>query len=215
MDPEPHRNPQPVRPSNPIKPNGAARRTFARYANWTVGLAAALLVLISAAGYFHHREQLADIATEHLRLIVTGPSSLQDGVAAEYTVSTTAIDGRALHAEIEVALLDPNGERLKAFRKTADENGRLKVVIPADATALFVVDVDHTIQFAAQHLSGKQLDVNRLPFLGIEDVVIDIFILNDSADGDGAVAKRRRILWRCNAAFRAVVSNRCQRHCPS
>lgn len=133
MDPETHRNPRPVRPSNPIKPNGAARRTFARYANWTVGLAAALLVLISAGGYFYHREQLADIATEHLRLIVTGPSSLQDGVAAEYTVSTTAIDGRALHAEIEVALLDPNGERLKAFRKTADENGRLKVVIPADA----------------------------------------------------------------------------------
>ncbi|MBU4400630.1 MAG: hypothetical protein KKE86_15010, partial [Planctomycetes bacterium] len=83
--------------------------------------------------YFHHREQLAAIATEHLRLIVTGPSSLQDGVAAAYTVSTTAIDGRALPAEIEVALLDPNGERLKAFGETADENGRLKVVIPADA----------------------------------------------------------------------------------
>ena len=133
MDPETHRNPRLVRPSNPIKPNGTARRTFARYANWTVGLAAALLVLISAGGYFHHREQLAAIATEHLRLIVTGPSSIQAGVAAEYTVSTTAIDGRALPAEIEVALLDPNGERLKAFRETADENGRLKVVIPADA----------------------------------------------------------------------------------
>ena len=62
--------------------------------NWTVGLAAAALVLISVGGYFYHREQLAAIAADHLRLIVTGPSSLLSGVAADYVVSTTAIGGQ-------------------------------------------------------------------------------------------------------------------------
>ena len=41
--------------------------------------AAAALVLSSAGGYVYHRGQRATLATEHLRLIVTGPSALQAG----------------------------------------------------------------------------------------------------------------------------------------
>ena len=70
-------------------------------------MAAAALVLISVGGYFYHRQQLWAIAADHLRLIVTGPSCLQAGVAAEYIVSTTAISGQPLAAQIEVAILGP------------------------------------------------------------------------------------------------------------
>ena len=73
-----------TQPQAPLKGGPAAARSFGRAANWTVGVAAAALVLISVGGYFYHREQLSAIAADHLRLIVTGPSCLQAGVAAEY-----------------------------------------------------------------------------------------------------------------------------------
>jgi len=75
---------------------------------------------------------LTAIAAEHLRLIVTGPSSLQAGVAAEYLVSATAIDGRPLPAQIEATLSDPDGRRLKTYKEPVDEHGRLRVALPAD-----------------------------------------------------------------------------------
>ena len=114
------------------KSGQAAERSFGRAANWTVGIAAAVLVLISAGGYFYHREQLSAIAADHLRLIVTGPASIQPGVGAEYMVSTTAINGQPLPAQVEVAILGPDGQRLKAYKEPADEHGRLQVVIPSD-----------------------------------------------------------------------------------
>ena len=75
-----------VSPQMPVKNGGSTGKSFAQAANWTVGLAAAILVMISVGGYFYHREQLAALATQHLRLIVTGPSALQAGVPAEYTI---------------------------------------------------------------------------------------------------------------------------------
>ena len=103
-----------------------------RVASWTVGLAAAALVLIAVGDYFYHRQQLAAIAAEHVRLIVTGPSGLLSGVAAEYIVSATTIGGGPLPAEIEVTLLGPGGARLKSYKETADQYGRLQLVLPAD-----------------------------------------------------------------------------------
>lgn len=116
----------------PVKTSPAAARVFGRAANWAVGVAAAVLVLTSVGGYFYHREQLSAIAADHLRLIVTGPSTLQNGAAAEFMVSTTTISGQPVPAQIEVALLGPDGNRLKAFKEPADEHGRLRVLIPAD-----------------------------------------------------------------------------------
>ena len=121
-----------TQPQAPLKGGPAAARSFGRAANWTVGVAAAVLVLISVGGYFYHRERLSAIAADHLRLIVTGPSYLQAGVAAEYMVSTTAISGQPLSAQIEVAILGPDGKRLKAYQEAADDRGRLQVPIPAD-----------------------------------------------------------------------------------
>jgi hypothetical protein len=110
----------------------AAKRSLGRPANWTVGIAAAALVLISVSGYFYHREQLWAMAAEHLRLIVTGPSRLQAGVTAQYTINTTAINGQPLPAHIDVTLSGPRGERLKAYREPANDHGQLLVEIPAD-----------------------------------------------------------------------------------
>ena len=116
----------------PVKTGVTPAKSLARTANWIVGLAAAVLVLGSVGGYFYHRGQLSTLATEHLRLIVTGPSALQAGLPAEFTVSTTAISGQALPARVEVTLLDAAGKRVKAYKETADEHGRLQVAIPAD-----------------------------------------------------------------------------------
>ncbi len=121
---------EPVQPQ-PVVRGSAAVSPFARTANWCVGLAAAMLVLISVAGYFYCRGQLAAIGAEHLRLIVTGPSRLQAGAAATYTVSTRSISGRPLPAESEVVLSAADGSRLKAYKETADEHGLSQVVIPA------------------------------------------------------------------------------------
>ena len=125
---------EPVLPQAPVKSGGAAARSFGRAANWTVGIVAGILVAISIGGYFYHRGHLAAIAGEHLRLIVTGPSSLQAGVGAEYTVSTTAINGQPLPSQVEVALLGPDGRRIKTYQETTDEHGRLQVAIPADVS---------------------------------------------------------------------------------
>jgi uncharacterized protein YfaS (alpha-2-macroglobulin family) len=124
--------PEPGAPQPLAKGGAPARQSFARGANWTVGLAAAALVLISVGGYFYHREKLVAIAAEHLRLVVTGPSTIQTGINTEYLVSTTAIDSQPLPAKVEVSLSTPDGKRLKAFKETADEHGCLKVTIPAD-----------------------------------------------------------------------------------
>ena len=123
---------QSTQPPGAAKTAPAAERSFGRAAHWSVGLSAAALVLISVSGYFYHREQLSAIAAEHLRLIVTGPSSLRTGVGTEYWVSTTAINGQPLPAELDVTISTPDQKRLKAYRESVDEHGRLQVVVPAD-----------------------------------------------------------------------------------
>ncbi len=115
-----------------VAKNAAAGRSFARAANWTVGLAAAVLVLISVGGYVYHRQKLAAIAVKHLRLVVTGPSTIQAGVPTEYLVSTSDINNEPLPAKVEVTLSGDDGQRLKAFKETVDEHGRLRIAIPTD-----------------------------------------------------------------------------------
>ena len=119
-------------PQVPLKAGPAAARSFGRAANWTVGIATILVLLISGGGYFYHRQWLWGVAAEHLRLFMSGPSVLQVGVAAEYLVNTTTINGQPLAAQVEVLLSGPEGKRLKAYREPTDERGRLRVVIPAD-----------------------------------------------------------------------------------
>lgn len=125
---------EPVLPPIPLKA-GAAARPFGRAANWAVGVVAAGLVLISVGGYRYQREHVAAIVAEHLRLLITGPARLQAGVAAEYMVSTTAINGQPLPVQVEAALLTPDGRRLRAFQETTDARGRLPIAIPGELEA--------------------------------------------------------------------------------
>jgi len=110
----------------------APARPLGQTANWTVGLLAALLVLVSVGGYFYHYEQLAGLAGEHLRLVATGPTFLYRGVASEILVCTTTLSGRPLAAEVEVFLSDTYGRRLLTHKESTDEQGRLRVVLPPD-----------------------------------------------------------------------------------
>ncbi len=126
-------------------------RLQARSANWAVGLAAAVLLMVSLGGYFYHREQLRELAAEHVRLQVTGPASLQAGVPTVYTVSTTAITGDPMPAEVQFALFTPDETRLLGHTEMTDEQGRLRVTIPAD------MDLPETVvlKVVAKH-DGKQ-----------------------------------------------------------
>jgi len=59
----------PAAPTSPqplVKGGATAGKSFARAANWMVGLAAAALVLISVGGYFYHYQKLAAIAAKQL-----------------------------------------------------------------------------------------------------------------------------------------------------
>lgn len=119
-----------VSPRLPKRPSGRYG-TGARAANWIVGLAAIALTATSLGSYFYHRRQLDTIAAGHLRLLVMGPSEVQPGVAAEYSVTTTTVTGDSLPALIELALYSPDGKRLLGQKELA-ENGQLQMVIPAD-----------------------------------------------------------------------------------
>jgi hypothetical protein len=105
-----------------------------RAASWLVGLAACLLIGVSLGSYVYHRRQLEAIAAGHLRLLVMGPAELHAGAAAQYTVTTSTIAGDPLPAQIELALYLPDGKRLldQQYRDSADEQGRLQMVVPGD-----------------------------------------------------------------------------------
>ncbi len=118
------------RPKPPIR-GGLFRAPWARAANWTVGIAAAILLIASLGGYLYHRDQLADIAAEHLRLQVTGPAEVAPGVDNVYTIETGTITGKPLSAQIEFALYSPGGDRIIGHKETTDKDGVLRMTIPA------------------------------------------------------------------------------------
>lgn len=107
------------------------RKSFGRRANWLVGLAAAILVMLTAGGYLYHRHQIATIASEHLRLIVSGPSTLENGVESKFAVSTTEITGKPVPAKVEVGLYSADNKMLYGKNDSTDEQGRLQFSVPA------------------------------------------------------------------------------------
>jgi hypothetical protein len=113
------------------EPAADTRPPLARGANWAVALVAAVLLAASLGAYLYHRGQLADIAAEHLRLVLTGPARLHTHAAAEYNVTTTAVTGTPVPAQVEFTLDAPDGQRLWGHQEKADERGHLRVTIPA------------------------------------------------------------------------------------
>ncbi len=121
-----------ARPKAPVRANGNAAAPWTRWADWTVAVAAGVLLLISLGGWLYHRTQLADLAADQLRLQVTGPAKLRAGIDHEYRVTTSSVTGKPVSAQVEVALYSPQGEQLMGHKEKTDADGRLKVTVPAD-----------------------------------------------------------------------------------
>jgi len=110
---------------------GARTDRRARGADWAVGIAAAVLLLVSVGGYLYHRDQLASIAVEHLRLRVCAPPSLGIDRPAEIHVLTTGLTGKPVAALVEIALLAPDDKPILHRTDQAGEDGRFRLAIPA------------------------------------------------------------------------------------
>ncbi|HEY4760288.1 MAG TPA: hypothetical protein VIH42_06900, partial [Thermoguttaceae bacterium] len=106
-------------------------RSSSRAAKWLVGLAIFVLGMVSIADYLFHRFQMAEIAAEHLRLVVIGPSRLQTGVPAAFEVSTTEVTGVPVSVPVEVDLYSPDGMLLLKRTESTNQQGCLQVVIPS------------------------------------------------------------------------------------
>ena len=116
-----------------VRAEGAAAGSRGGWAQWTVSIAAGILLMLSLGGYLYHRNQLAAIAGEHLRLVVNGPSTLQAGLDNRFTVTTSTVTGVPVaKAQVELALYTPQQKRLVSWKDETDEEGRLEVIVPAD-----------------------------------------------------------------------------------
>jgi hypothetical protein len=111
---------------------GRRGRHWTQMAYWTVGAASCVLLLLSLGGYLLHRQRLADIAAQHLRLMVTGPGELQLGLENRVDISTTRVTGQPMPAQVELALYSPDGEQLLRHKEKTDDDGKLTVTIPAE-----------------------------------------------------------------------------------
>lgn len=109
---------------------------WVRAAHCVVGVVAAALVAFSIAGYWHHRLQLADLSSQHLRLTVVGPARLQPEADNRYAIITSALTDDPLSAQIEFGLSTGDGRKLlMGHKEKTDENGFLSVTIPAGTQA--------------------------------------------------------------------------------
>jgi hypothetical protein len=109
-----------------------ATSPLARLARRVAAILAAVLTMVSAGSYLYHRRQLDAIAGGHLRLVVTGPSHLQVGAAANFNLITTDVTGSAVAAQVEFALYSADGKRLQDYHDKTDESGMLQMTVPGD-----------------------------------------------------------------------------------
>ena len=90
---------------------------------------------IGLGGYFYHRGQLADIAAEHLRLLVTGPAKLEAGRSCRFLVRTTTVTGHPVPGQIEFSLFTPGGKQLIAYKELVGDDGTVQIAVSADLLA--------------------------------------------------------------------------------
>ncbi|HJT32863.1 MAG TPA: MG2 domain-containing protein [Pirellulales bacterium] len=100
---------------------------------WALALAAAVLLAVSVGGYWY--EQSGDsVADNFLRLVVSGPAVPRAGAENRYSVTTSSPNGRPVAAKVESALVAPDGKEVWRKKSVADEEGRLQLALPADAS---------------------------------------------------------------------------------
>ncbi len=130
-------------PGRPILRRRAARRRlatrrrkqvnpWAKALRWIAAPLMSVLLLASVGGYLYHRDQLAGIAEEHMRLIVAGPERLREGGLNRYTISTTSVTGRPIPVQVNLTVYTATGDRLYEHTERTDSSGRLLVTLPDD-----------------------------------------------------------------------------------
>jgi hypothetical protein len=102
---------------------------MARWAQWLVSLAVLALIGVSLGSYFYHRRQLEAMAARHLRLLVAGPSQLQPGAGAAYSLISTRVTGERWPVPIEWSLSTADG-KLVDHKESTDSQGRLIMNVP-------------------------------------------------------------------------------------
>ncbi len=101
---------------------------MARWARRFVSFAALLLIAASLGSYAYHRQQMEAIAARHLRLVVVGPSQLQPGAPAVYSLLTTRVTGEPCAVPVEWSLGTPDG-KLVDRKEPTDDQGRLAMTV--------------------------------------------------------------------------------------
>jgi len=131
---------EPVAPATaPLVTPAPAGSNWTRGANWFIGLATAILVLITGYMYFKPDSPVnslavgsaqQEIADRHLRLVVTGPGRLQADATNYFTVATSTADGTPVDAPVAYAVYSPTGEPLVNQSDATGEDGRLQITLP-------------------------------------------------------------------------------------
>ena len=166
-------SPDHPRATPPLRAARGARSPWTWRADWTVGVAAAVLLLTSLGGWLYHRAQLADLAADHLRLRVTGPARLRAGMATDYEVTTTSVTGQPIQAQVDFAVYSADGEQLRAHNEKTDEkDGRLTLTLPAD------LDVGDGVkmQLSASHRQQREAVVT---LFAVEPVRYATYLASD------------------------------------
>lgn len=166
---------------------------WTRGANWAVSLAATILLAFSLGGYFYHRHELGSLAAGHLRLLVTGPDRLEAGATNTYTVATSTVTGAPLPAKIEVALYSPDGRRLLRQEEQTNDEGRLRVSVPARMN----LPGEARLEVVATYGSGRETVSAQMPVVPVRYAA---WLQTDRSDYRPGDAVR----------FRAVVLSRFQ-----
>ena len=124
------------------KAGRTAARTSGRTAmNWVTVLAASVLVCL--VGYAVVKLGLprddaflasaeTRLAREHVRTIVSGPSTIHSGSDARFAVTTVAADGKPLSTDVSYRLYDGAGKLRLERRAQTDQEGSLVVELPAN-----------------------------------------------------------------------------------
>lgn len=160
----PPRTGEPPRPRPPLVRSGPeVRRPWARWAGWTVGIAATTLLLLALGGYWYHRAQLGDMEAGPVRVLLAGPLWLETGQAPRFSLLTTSLAGQPVSAHVELGFWSPDGQHLGGHKERTDAQGRLEVSLPADSRILQPPEVRLTLHvFREKPRPGPSLEA-RVP----------------------------------------------------
>ncbi|MDZ4782773.1 MAG: MG2 domain-containing protein, partial [Planctomycetia bacterium] len=95
---------------------------------WAIGLAAAVMLLLSLGGFQFHRTRLARLDRELPRVVVAGPARLTPGATNRFTVAASTVAGDPLAVNMVYALYDVDRQaNVQLHRQETDRWGRMTI----------------------------------------------------------------------------------------